>query len=169
MFSCLFSEFNTFIQKDFTYIRITKKIRMMRLTRVQEDYLEVISDLIDKAGYARVTDISTRLDLNPSSVHSMVRTLQEKGLVRHQKSAPVTLTKKGRDIARTVKHKHETFVKFLEFIKVPKHIAQQDAMKIEHNMSPITIEKLKNFVEYCDSCPYFKSRSCKFELNTKKK
>jgi Mn-dependent DtxR family transcriptional regulator len=73
------------------------------LTRV-EDYLEVVYELIKTKGYARPIDIAQRLDAM--------------GLVVYERYRGLTLTEKGEDMARVVRQKHNTIIKFLQILGV---------------------------------------------------
>ncbi len=117
------------------------------LTRKQEDYLETISEIEKKTGYARVKDIADNLNVSAASVTSMIQTLHKQEMINYVKNAPITLTEEGKKIASLVKNKHKTFTSFFELIGIPLHIAKNDSMKIEHNLSPITIKRLKEFVD----------------------
>ncbi len=123
------------------------------LSRKAEDYLEAILNIAEKKGYTRVKDIASSLSVKPSSVVEMVKRLSDMALIEYRKYDGVTLTPKGRDIARVVKDRHDTISVFLEIIKVPKEIANKDACIIEHELEPETIEQLKNFVHFVKSAP----------------
>ena len=73
------------------------------LTRV-EDYLEVVYELIKTKGYPRAIDIAQRLDAM--------------GLVVYERYRGLTLTEKGEDMARAVRQKHNTIIKFLQILGV---------------------------------------------------
>jgi Mn-dependent DtxR family transcriptional regulator len=119
---------------------------MIRLSRVQEDYLHEIYEIIVLKKFAKVSDISKNLNVKPSSVNSMVKVLTEKGLLIYEKNSPILLTENGEILARVVKKQHDTFTEFFEIIGVPKHIAVKETLKIEHTLNPITLEKLNEFV-----------------------
>jgi Mn-dependent DtxR family transcriptional regulator len=58
------------------------------------------------------------------------------------------LTKKGIEIAKIVNIKHETFKNFFGILLVPETVAKKDSLKIEHNLSPITIGQLTKFIDF---------------------
>ncbi len=49
------------------------------ITEIAEDYLERIQELVDKKGYARVTDIAEEFGISRSTVSTMVRKLAQRG------------------------------------------------------------------------------------------
>jgi DtxR family Mn-dependent transcriptional regulator len=121
------------------------------LTRKEEDYLEVIYTLSNEKGYARIKDISKTLEVRPPTAVGMVQKLSEKGFIDYIKNEPVTLTKKGIELAKIVKTKHKTFRDFFKILLVPELVAKKDSLKIEHNLNPFTIEQLTKFINFLET------------------
>jgi len=128
----------------------TSKIgdRMKKISSHMEDYLEVIAELKKKKVVARVKDISQRMDVATPSVTSALNTLSREGLIIHERYGYVELTPDGERIASGVQHRHDTLIKFLtEILDIDPKIAREDACKMEHSISPETLEKLTKFVD----------------------
>ena len=121
---------------------------MGEISRRAEDYLRCIYEIVERKGFARVKDISSNLDVKPSSVVEMVKKLHKMGLVHYEKYGGIRLTKKGMEIAKAIKKRHETFRKFLEIILVPEDIALRDAHVLEHMLHPKTVLQFSRFVEF---------------------
>ena len=119
-----------------------------------EDYLRSIYEIVERKGVARVKDIAYELNVKPSSVVEMMKKLQEMKLIIYERYDGIRLTEKGREIAKVIKKRHETFRKFLEIILVPKGIALRDAHILEHKLHPKTILQFSRFVEFITSYPY---------------
>ncbi len=116
-----------------------------------EDYLEVIAQLQKQKIVARARDICEKLNVKSSSVNSAIQTLADNGLVVHEKYGYIELTKAGKKIAALVQKKHNVLLKFLvEILKVDKSIAEKDACKMEHTISPQTYDKIVEFVKYVE-------------------
>lgn len=115
-----------------------------------EDYLEAILILSNDFGAAvRVTDLSKRLDVSKPSVSAAVKKLADAGYVEHEPYGSVTLTGAGRKRATEVAARHDLLHRFLvEILGVDEQIAQQDACRIEHDLSGQTMERLTGFVEF---------------------
>ena len=64
-----------------------------------EDHLERIQELVDRKGYARVSDIAATLGLTRSTVSNMVRRLARRGFVNYERYRGFTLTSAGRRVA----------------------------------------------------------------------
>lgn len=118
-----------------------------------EDYLEAIlvlsSDDNDTCATVRVTDLSTRLGVSKPSVSAAVRKLAHAGYVEHEPYGGVTLTRAGRERATEVPARHALLHRFLvEILGVDEQTAQQDACRIEHDLSDETVKRLTQFVEF---------------------
>ena len=118
-----------------------------------EDYLRGLYEIVERKGYARIKDVARELGVQPSSAVEMMKKLDHKGFVVYEKYGGVTLTSDGKDIARAVRERHETFKKFLEIILVPKDIASKDAHVLEHRLDPKTILQFTRFVDFITSSP----------------
>ena len=120
-----------------------------------EDYLEAIAVLRKKNGVARVRDISRMLDVKAPSVTSALVNLSEKGLVEHERYGYVELTREGRKAARDVLRRHNVLLGFLtEILSIDPKTALEDACKMEHSVSPKTLEKLEKFIEFVEHGSY---------------
>ena len=88
------------------------------------------------------------------SVTGALKILTDRNLVRHEKYEYVELTENGIKIAEEVKRRHELISRFLTHVlKIDTEIAEGDACKIEHSVSPVTIERLVKLVEFIETCP----------------
>jgi DtxR family transcriptional regulator, manganese transport regulator len=111
-----------------------------------EEYLEVLDEIIELKGYAKVKDIAANLSISPPSVTEMLQKLDEKGFINYEKYSGVTLTNKGKELASKLRKKHKTLKQFFEFIGVPQDIADEDACRIEHVINKITLNQLSRFL-----------------------
>jgi Mn-dependent DtxR family transcriptional regulator len=115
-----------------------------------EDYLEMIDLLVLEKGYASTTDIAERMGVSKPSVTSIVKKLHRQGYLVHTPYRGMTLTDAGRDLARTMKDRHEILRRLLVVIGVPKDIATDDAEKIEHGLHPETVRKIRKLVAFLE-------------------
>ena len=118
------------------------------LSRRAEDYLRSIYEIVERKGFARIRDVAKELDLKPSTVVEMMKKLRKSGLVRYEKYGGVTLTPRGREIAKAIKERHDVFKKFLELLLVPEDIALKDSHILEHQLDPKTILQFTRFVKF---------------------
>lgn len=117
------------------------------MTQSLEDYLEMVSFLADD-GAVRVTDIATRLGVSKPSVLTALKTLEEQGLLEHERYRSVTLTPKGVVRAAEIRKRHYFLTAFLrDVVGVDEETAEKDACKMEHILSEATLEKMKAFTQ----------------------
>lgn len=124
------------------------------LTSVMEDYLEAIFDLDREKKVVRVKDIAKRLDVKMPTVSSMLKTLNDRGLVNYEKYEYVELTKDGADVGKEMRRRHEVLLKFLTgFLEIAFETADEEACKMEHTLSAATLNSLTEFMEFIQECP----------------
>ncbi len=119
------------------------------ITHSMGHYLMAVRDQLKKAGYARVTDIASRLNISRSSASVALASLRDKGYLTEDKNHFFQLTEKGENLARQIYGNHlllETF--FRKILKISEETALQDACNIEHLLSPETSKKLLCFVHF---------------------
>ena len=68
--------------------------------------------------------------------------------INYEKYGGVTLTAKGKKIAKDTKRKHLMLHNFLLILGVENTIADEDACRIEHVLNPETLDRLTKFVEF---------------------
>lgn len=123
------------------------------ITKSIEDYLKVIYILTKEKGFAKTSDISSALNVQPPSVTEMIQKLNKMGFVSYEKYKVVTLTKKGEKLAKNVYKRNETLFNFLKIIGVEEKAAENDACKMEHDLTPATTKHLTKFVDFVQSSP----------------
>jgi len=119
-----------------------------------EDYLEVIFHLeVDKQA-ARSKDISRWLKVNVSSVTGALQTLSQKELVNYSPYEVVTLTEKGKLLARDVVRRHRALRDFfMKVLAIEENIADAGACKMEHAIPRSILERFIDFVEFVEKSP----------------
>jgi DtxR family transcriptional regulator, Mn-dependent transcriptional regulator len=124
------------------------------LTSVMEDYLEAIYELEDEKRFVRVKDIAQRMDVKMPTVTSMLKTLRDRGLVNYEKYEYVELTKSGVGVGKEMHRRHGILRDFLsKVLKIDMATADEDACKMEHALSPATLDSLIDFMAFINECP----------------
>ncbi len=112
-----------------------------------EEYLRAILYLQGKNGVARPSQLAKYLGISKAGVSEMLRTLSSRGLVGREKYSPITLTKKGKDIASRMTFKHRVLEYFLTSkLRIPKSKVHEEASRIEHAISDATVKRLYSFL-----------------------
>ena len=124
------------------------------LTPVMEDYLEAIFQLDEDKKVVRVKDIAKRMDVKMPSVSSMLKTLNNRGLVNYEKYEYVELTEAGANIGKEMLRRHDILKKFLiKILMIDPEVAEQEACKMEHALSTETLDRLVAYMNFIQSCP----------------
>ena len=115
------------------------RIRRAHQSEVAEDYVEMISDLIEETGEARTVDLATRFGVTSPTVNAIVRRLQRENLVETRPYRSIFLTEAGKALAESSRGRHKIVRDFLVTIGVPETIAEEDAEGVEHHVSDETL------------------------------
>jgi DtxR family Mn-dependent transcriptional regulator len=122
---------------------IWKRFHDKEVSHSMAHYLQAVASLKRQKGYARVGDIADRLSVSKSGVTSMLRSLQGRGLVDHERYGCVELTEAGWRLAeRTESSRKVVSTFFTEILGVSEEIAEEDACMIEHLVSPKAMAQL---------------------------
>ena len=115
------------------------RIRRAHQSEVAEDYVEMISDLIEETGEARTVDLAARFGVTSPTVNAIVRRLQRENLVETRPYRSIFLTEAGMALAESSRARHQIVRDFLVTIGVPETIAEEDAEGVEHHVSEETL------------------------------
>ena len=115
------------------------RIRRAHQSEVAEDYVEMISDLIEETGEARTVDLAARFGVTSPTVNAIVRRLQRENLVETRPYRSIFLTETGKALAESSRVRHQIVRDFLVTIGVPETIAEEDAEGVEHHVSEETL------------------------------
>lgn len=119
----------------------------MKIMESAENYLETIYMLKKKNGNVRSIDIAHELSFSKPSVSIAMKKFREEGYVVVDDSGNIILTDKGETIAKRMHERHNIIAKVLICLGVDEETAYADSCKIEHHISDVSFEKIKNYVE----------------------
>ncbi len=119
----------------------------MKIKESAENYLETILMLKNKKGSVRSIDIARELDFSKPSVSVAMKSFREEGLITVDEDGSISLTEKGRSIAEAVYEKHQIIAKALMALGVSEEVALEDSCKIEHDLSPESFLKIKEYMK----------------------
>ena len=118
-----------------------------------EDHLERIQELVDRKGYARVSDIANSLGLSKSAVSNMVRRLAARGFVNYEKYRGFTLTPQGRAVASHIKVRHQILFEMLNLLGLSPGTVREEVEAIEHHLKPETLQVFSKLVRFWRAHP----------------
>lgn len=105
-----------------------------------EDYVELIDDLINATGEARLVDLANRMGVSQPTVSKSLTRLQRDGYITSEPYRSIFLTEKGKLLAETSRARHDIVYRFLIAIGVNSEVAKQDAEGMEHHVSEETLK-----------------------------
>ena len=123
----------------------------MRIHKSAEDYLEMVLRLTEEKGYARSVDVATGLGVSKPSVSVAMKQLREGGYIIMDKDNYLSLTESGMEIAQRIYERHKVLTQMLVMIGVDPQTAQNDACKVEHDLSVQTFNALRTQFEKMES------------------
>lgn len=115
----------------------------MAITEAVENYLETILILSKAQPDVHAIDICSYLGYSRPTVSIILKKLKEDGLVNVDHDNHITLTEAGKLVAEKIYDRHNVLSEFFMYLGVSKDVANEDACKIEHDLSDETYALLK--------------------------
>ena len=114
-----------------------------------EDYIETIYLLKKRNGIVYSIDVARELGFSRPSISRAMGILRDEGLITMDEvSKEINLTEKGHKRAVEIYDRHKTLTTFLQMVAgVSEKIAETDACRMEHILSPSTFRGIKNFMK----------------------
>ena len=88
-------------------------------------------------------DVANMLNFTKPSVSVAMKHFREEGYIVMNSDGEITLTGKGLKIAEGVYERHQVIAKALIALGVDENVAYEDSCRIEHDISDMTFEKIK--------------------------
>ena len=118
-----------------------------------EEYIETICVLEQRHGRAQTGMIASRMGVKPPSITEMLQKLERVGLIHYESYTGATLTSSGKKMARELMEKHRVIADLLEILGIDQERAETDACQIEHHISPETLKRLEQFMDFAKNDP----------------
>ena len=119
----------------------------MKIYESGENYLETILMLEKRRGVVRSIDVATELGFSKPSVSVAMKHFRENGYIVMDAEGYITLTSAGREIAELFYELHQLLTRYLIALGVDAQVAQEDACKLEHDLSAESFERLRAHYE----------------------
>ncbi len=124
-----------------------RQVREAHRRELIDDYVELISDLINEVGEARQVDMAARLGVSQPTVAKMLKRLASVGLIEQIPWRGIFLTPEGEKLAQESRERHQIVENFLLSIGVSAEIARRDAEGMEHHVSEETLAMFLKFTQ----------------------
>ena len=111
-----------------------------------EDYLETILMLSKKLPVVRSIDIANEMGYKKSSVSIAMKNLREAEHIHVTKEGYIYLTDSGKEIAEMIYERHQILSSWLIKLGVDKKVAEEDACRIEHDISKESFNAIKKAI-----------------------
>ena len=112
-----------------------------------EMYLETIYILSEKQSVVRAVDVGNKMGFSKPSVSRAIGILKDGGFIDIDKNGGLTLTKVGRETAKSIYERHVILSECLVSLGVSPETAMEDACRIEHYISEETFNAIKKHME----------------------
>ena len=110
-----------------------------------EDYLEAILMVSERKEDVHAIDIVNELGFSKPSVSIALKKLKEQGYITIDDNNHLHLTNEGLEIAKNIYERHKILTSILTSIGVSKEVAEEDACKIEHDLSSESWDRIKQY------------------------
>lgn len=135
-------------------VEIWKEFEQNEITHSAAHHLMAIDDLVQRYGYARVSDVARRLSITRGSVSITLQPLKKAGLVLQDENRHLRLSERGQELVAAIRTKRRLLQRLLaEVLGIDPQQAEIDACKMEHLMSNPTGQRLVSFLRYLDTDP----------------
>lgn len=123
--------------------------------------MELVYNLQKEGKRVHTNDVANSLGITPASVTEVFHKLSEEGYINYEKYGGVTLTDKGKKVARETQKRHDALKEFLLLLGVNQDVAEKDACEMEHILHTSTMDMIVKFVEvirHCKVTPFWLER-----------
>ncbi|WP_255195542.1 metal-dependent transcriptional regulator [Halorarius litoreus] len=126
------------------------------LSAVMEDYIKAIYSIENETGErVSTSEIADYLDVTPPTVSSMIKKLEERGLVDREEYRGVTLTDEGEVVALEILRHHRLLESFLtEALDYDWADVHEEADRLEHHVSDELTDRIAEVLGHPVSDPH---------------
>ena len=119
----------------------------MRLQESGQMYLETIYVLSQTKGEVHSVDVSEHMGYSKPSVSRAIGILKQGGYVAMAENGALTLTESGLSVAQKIYERHTILTEWLVSLGVDRDTALQDACKMEHDISDVSLNAIKAYLQ----------------------
>ena len=119
----------------------------MHIQESGEMYLETIHVLLQKNGHVRSVDVSEYMGYSKPSVSRAMGLLKSGGYILVDHDGFITLTDAGLALAKKIYQRHTLLTRLLITLGVDPETAAEDACKMEHAISDVSMAAIQKFIE----------------------
>jgi DtxR family Mn-dependent transcriptional regulator len=124
-------------------------------TEKMREYLEVIYYLSARNEPVIGARLAEWMNVTPPTVTNIVQRMEEQGYITRDGRGDIRFTSEGFTLAEAMVKRHRVLERFLvDVMGVPWHMIHEEAVRLEHNLSPLMEERIAALVGHSTTCPH---------------
>ncbi len=124
-------------------------------TDKEREYLEVIYYLAARNEPVIAARLARWMGVQPPTVTHVVQQLEGKGYIIRDGRGEISLTDEGFTLAEAMVKRHRLLERFLvDVMKMPWHLIHEEAVRLEHALSPTMEAHIMSLVGASSTCPH---------------
>jgi DtxR family Mn-dependent transcriptional regulator len=124
-------------------------------TEKMREYLEVIYYLSVRQEPVIGARLAEWMNVTPPTVTNIVQRMEEQSYISRDGRGEISLTDEGFTLAEAMVKRHRVLERFLvDVMGVPWHMIHEEAVRLEHNLSPLMEERIEALVGKSTTCPH---------------
>ncbi len=138
-----------------THIKARKRTGQDGPTDKMREYLEVIYYLSARREPVIAARLAEWMHVTAPTVTNIVKRMEEKGYITRDSRGDISLTPGGFELAEGVVKRHRVLERFLvDIMGIPWHMIHEEAVRLEHALSPLMEERIEALVGGSTTCPH---------------
>ena len=124
-------------------------------TEKMREYLEVIYYLSARQEPVIGARLAEWMNVTPPTVTNIVQRMEDQGYIARDGRGEISLTDEGFTLAEAMVKRHRVLERFLvDTMGVPWHMIHEEAVRLEHNLSPLMEQRIEALVGQSTTCPH---------------
>ena len=124
-------------------------------TEKMREYLEVIYYLAARGEPVIGARLAEWMQVTPPTVTNIVQRMEEQGYIVRDGRGEIRLTDEGFTLAEAMVKRHRVLERFLvDIMGVPWHMIHEEAVRLEHALSPTMEARIEALVGGSTTCPH---------------
>ena len=119
----------------------------MKYRESEETYLETIYVLKKEKSDLHATDIAGALNFSKPSVSRALGLLEGRGYIQRDSNGRIDFTESGKKRSEEIYERHSVITKLLTKLGASQSVAEDNACRIEHVITPELFEIIKKHAE----------------------
>jgi DtxR family transcriptional regulator, iron-dependent repressor len=124
-------------------------------TEKMREYLEVIYYLAVRHEPVIGARLAEWMHVTPPTVTNIVQRMEDQGYIARDGRGEIRLTEEGFTLAEAMVKRHRILERFLvDVMGVPWHLIHEEAVRLEHALSPTLEARIEALVGHSTTCPH---------------